>query len=70
MAELTAKRRKALPDSKFALSGSRRYPVDTRARAINAKARSTQQFEKGNISESTKNKIHAKANKALKRKGK
>ena len=70
MAPLTAKQRKSLPKSEFALPGSRRFPVDTRARAANAKARATQQFEAGNISESTMRKIHAAANKVLKRKGK
>lgn len=67
---IRAKKRKSLPKSKFALPGSRKYPVDTKARAANAKARATQQHKKGKISASTKAKIHAKANKVLKRKGK
>ena len=36
-----------------------------KAHAANAKARATQQANKGNISQSTKNAIHAKANKIL-----
>lgn len=38
MAALTAKRRNALPASKFALPGGR-YPIDTAARARSALAR-------------------------------
>jgi hypothetical protein len=68
MTKLTAKRRNKLPKSKFALPGSRKYPVDTRGRAANAKSRATQQYKKGRISKSTKNKIHAKANRVLRRK--
>lgn len=67
MAKLRAARRKSLPKSKFALPGSRKYPVDTRARAANAKARSTQQYRKGRISKSTRDRVHAKANKVLKK---
>lgn len=68
MAKITAKQRKALPKSDFALPESRKYPVDTRGRAANAKARAQQQFDKGNISKSTLSKIDAKANKVLNRK--
>jgi len=65
MAALTTKRRNNLAKSKFALPGSRRYPIDTRARAANAKARATQQAKKGTISASTRDRIHAAANKKL-----
>ena len=63
--KLTAKRRKRLPKSSFGLPGSRKFPMDTRGRAANAKARATQQFKKGKISKSTRDKIHAKANRKL-----
>ena len=65
MAELTTKSRKALPKEKFALPATRQYPVDTRARAANAKARSTQQLAKGNLTPAQKKKIDAAANKVL-----
>lgn len=65
MAALTAKRRNALPKAKFALPGSRRFPIDTKARAANAKARATQMAKRGKISASTKARIHAAANKKL-----
>jgi hypothetical protein len=68
MAKLTAKRRRKLRKSQFALPGSRRYPIHDRKHAANAKARATQQYRKGKISKSTKNKIHAAANRKLRRK--
>lgn len=42
MAKMTAKKRKRLPKTSFALPGKRKYPVDTKARARNALARVTQ----------------------------
>ncbi len=65
MAKLTAKTRNALSKSDFALPGERKYPVNNRAHAANAKARATQMFAKGKLSESSKKKIDAKANKVL-----
>lgn len=65
---MTAKRRRSLPKSKFALPGSRKYPIDTKGRAANAKARATQQRKKGRISKSTHAKIVAAANRRLRRK--
>jgi hypothetical protein len=67
MTTLTTKRRNKLPASDFALPESRKYPVDTKARAANAKARATQMENKGRISESTKAKIDTKANRVLDR---
>lgn len=70
MAKLTSARRKKLPESQFALPGSRKYPIDTATRAANAKARAQQQFNEGGISKSTLEKIDAAANKVLKRRKK
>lgn len=42
MAKMTARKRKRLPKSSFALPGKRKYPVDTKARARNALARVAQ----------------------------
>lgn len=70
MVELTAKARAKLPKKDFALPESRKYPVDTKARAANAKARAQQQYDKGNISKGTLSKVDAKANKVLKSKSK
>jgi hypothetical protein len=66
VAKLTAKRRKRLKKSQFAGPG-RSYPVHDRSHASNAKARATQQYKKGRISKSTRDRIHAKANRVLRR---
>lgn len=58
MAKLTAKQRKKLPKSSFALPGKRKYPVDTKARARNALSRAAQ-----NESKATQKKIRAKVTK-------
>ena len=58
MARLTAKQRRKLPKSSFALPGSRRYPVDTKARARNALARAAQ-----NESKATQKTIRARVTK-------
>lgn len=69
MAKLTAAARKKLPTSKFA-GPDRSYPVEDKAHAANAKARATQQVEKGNLSPAAAARIKAKANKVLGSKGK
>lgn len=66
MTALTTKRRNSLPASKFA-GPNRTYPIDTRARAANAKARATQEENKGNLSPAGAARIKAKANKVLNR---
>lgn len=65
MAKLTTKARKGLSKSTFGLPGSKKYPMPDRAHAGNAKARATQQYNKGNLSASSRAKIDAKANKML-----
>lgn len=67
MAKLTSKVRDKLPASKFALPKERKYPVENKAHAANAKARASQMEEKGKISASTRAKIDAKADKVLKK---
>ena len=69
MARLTTKARKALPAKDFA-GPERSYPVENKAHARNAKARASEMEHKGKISESTKAKIDAKADKVLKGKKK
>lgn len=76
MAKLTTRARKKIPKSDFGLPKERKYPMPDKSHAANAKARATQQVKKGNLTESQKAKIDAKANKVLgkkkssKRKGK
>jgi len=61
MAKLTTKQRNALPDSAFALPSQRKYPIMDESHRKNAKARASQQANKGNISAATKSKIFKKA---------
>jgi hypothetical protein len=63
--KMTAARRSDLPKGVFGLPAERKYPMDTRGRAANAKARATQQVAKGNLSPSSAAKIRAKANRLL-----
>lgn len=65
MAKLKAAARKNLPKSDFGLPGSRKYPMPDKAHAANAKARATQMVSKGKLSESSAQKIRAKANRIL-----
>lgn len=65
MAKLTAKQRKKIPKSEFGLPGSKKYPMENKAHAANAKARATQMVNKGKLSKSSAAKIDAKANKIL-----
>jgi hypothetical protein len=54
-----------LPKSDFGLPGEKKYPMPDKAHAANAKARATQMENKGKLSESSKAKIDAKANRIL-----
>jgi len=66
MGKLTAKQRKSMTSKDFALPG-KRFPVNDRAHAANAKARATQAVKAGRMSKSTAAKIDARANRVLKR---
>lgn len=65
MGKLTAKKRNALPKSKFGEPGKRKYPMPDKSHAANAKARATQQVKKGNLSPAERSRIVAKANRIL-----
>lgn len=60
--------RKDMPKEGFGLPAERKYPMNDRAHAINAKARATQQEKKGNLTPAQKMLIDAKARKVLGRK--
>jgi hypothetical protein len=80
MAELSASARKKIPSKKFGLPSkakskdakaeSGNYPMPDRGHAIAAKGRAAQQVKKGNLSKASEQKIDAKANKVLGKKGK
>ena len=65
MANLTAKEREALPDSKFGLPEERKYPMPDKAHARNAKARAAQQEERDTITPAEERKIDRKADRVL-----
>ncbi len=65
MSKLSTKARNKLPKSDFGLPGREAYPMPDKSHAANAKARATQMVNKGKLSESSKSKIDAKANKIL-----
>lgn len=64
MAKLDAAERKALPAKDFA-GPDRSYPVNDKAHARNAKARASEMYKKGTISQKQYDKICAKADKVL-----
>lgn len=65
MSKLTAAARKKIPKKEFGLPGSKKYPMEDKAHAANAKARATQMVKKGKLSPASKAKIDAKANRIL-----
>lgn len=65
MAVLKSSKRNKLKSSEFGLPVSRKYPIPDKSHAVNAKSRATQMVKKGKLSESSKKKIYAKANRVL-----
>ena len=65
MAELSEKKRDRLKDSTFGLPDERKYPMPDKSHARNAKARASQQREKGTITAQEKAKIDRKADRIL-----
>ena len=66
MAELRADTRKKIPDSKFAEPDKRKYPIEDKAHARNAKARASQAQHAGRMSKAEEKKIDRKADAVLK----
>ncbi|WP_336487022.1 DUF6582 domain-containing protein [Methylobacterium nigriterrae] len=66
MSKLTGDEREDIPKSKFALPDERKYPVEDKAHARNAKARAAQQEKAGNLSAADKRTVDAKADRVLK----
>jgi hypothetical protein len=65
MAKLTAKRRNALPKSKFGEPGARKYPMPDKSTPRTPRRARAQQVKKGNLSPAEKSRIVAKANRIL-----
>jgi len=57
--------RDKLKASQFGLPDERKYPMPDKAHARNAKARASQQQDKGNLSKADERKIDRKADKVL-----
>lgn len=70
MSKLTAAKRNKIPESEFGLPKQRKYPMPDVSHAKNAKARASQMANKGKLSESTKQKIDAKADRVMKKSSK
>ena len=66
MSKLKTEEREDLSNSKFALPEERKYPVEDKAHARNAKARAAQQEKAGKLSAADKKKVDAKADSVLK----
>jgi hypothetical protein len=67
MAELSTNARKNLPKSKFAEPEKRKYPIEDKAHARNAKARASQAQNAGRMSKTEATRIDKKADAVLKR---
>ncbi len=67
MSHLKAATRNKLPKKEFGLPGERKYPMEDKNHARNAKARASEMVHKGKLSKSSEDKIDAKANKILSR---
>jgi len=65
MAELSTRKRNAESKSDFGFLDECKYPMPDESHARNAKARASQQEEKGNLSAADKKKIDRKADRIL-----
>jgi hypothetical protein len=65
MAEMSTKKRNAIPKSQFGLPEERKYPMPDKAHARNAKARAAQQEKKGNLTAAEERTIDRKADRIL-----
>jgi hypothetical protein len=65
MAKLDAKERKNIPKKEFGLPGEKKYPMEDKNHARNAKARASEMEHKGKLSAASNAKIDAKADKIL-----
>lgn len=63
--KLNTAARKRIPTSEFGMPGKRKYPMEDRPHAANAKARATQQVKRGKLSPEAASRIRAKANRIL-----
>ncbi|MCJ2014178.1 DUF6582 domain-containing protein [Methylobacterium sp. J-076] len=65
MTKLTSEDREDIPKGKYALPEERKYPVEDKAHARNAKSRAAQQEKAGNLSTADRKRVDAKADEIL-----
>jgi hypothetical protein len=65
MSKLDADQRNSMSSGTFGLPAERKYPMPDASHAADAKARATQQYDKGDLSGSQRSEIDAKANAKL-----
>jgi len=65
MAKLSTKKRNSLPKSSFGMPSQRKYPMNDKSHAANAKSRAKQQYNKGSLSLEQLDRINSMANKKL-----
>ncbi|WP_267421447.1 DUF6582 domain-containing protein [Methylobacterium sp. GC_Met_2] len=65
MSKLTSDEREDIPKAKYALPEERKYPVEDKPHARNAKARAAQQEKAGNLSKADRKRVDAKADQVL-----
>jgi hypothetical protein len=65
VAKLSTRKRDTMSESQFGLPEKRKYPMPDESHARNAKARASQQEEKGRLSADDKRKIDQKADRIL-----
>lgn len=69
MAELDAAARNKLPKSEFGQPAERKYPMPDKSHAADAKGRAAQMLKRGTISQAAYDKICAKADRVMGKKG-
>ncbi|RTL14532.1 MAG: hypothetical protein EKK56_00820 [Flavobacteriaceae bacterium] len=70
MAKLTTAQKKKMPAKDYGMPKEKKYPINDKKHAANAKARATQMVKKGKLTKAEKEKIDEKANKMLAKKKK
>ena len=65
MSNLSTKKRESLPKSDFGLPDERKYPMQDKSHARNAKARASQQEDDGNLTAAEKRQIDRKADRII-----
>jgi hypothetical protein len=65
MSKLTADDRDDLPNRQFALPDARKYPIEDKPHARNAKARAAQQEKAGRLSAADRERVDEAADKVL-----